>query len=198
MKDSDKGQFFQIMSAVGELYGKEVSEQFLSVYFEALKPYELRQVRYALNAHVKNPDNGQFLPKPADIIRILDGQGSEKAIDAWKKVMEALRTEGSYRTVVFDDPIIHIAIQTMGGWGSLGRRSDDVSYMANEFQKYYAHFFKQKPREWPRKLYGILGNEEPALIGDKDQALCVLAGESDKRLFRVEQMLGQEVKNANH
>ena len=72
---------------------------------------DLRAVADALNRHAVNPDNGQFLPKPADIVRLINGNTVDRALVAWSTVERAIRSTGPYQSVVFDSPeIIGLAV----------------------------------------------------------------------------------------
>jgi len=68
MQENDKLKFAEIMTGIGELYNKTISKPFLSIFFEALKEHDIESVVLAISAHVRNAENGQFFPKPADII----------------------------------------------------------------------------------------------------------------------------------
>ncbi len=54
---------------------------------------------------MQNAEAGQFPPKPADLIRFLDGTGESRAMGAWSLVERTLRRIGPYQSLVFDDPI---------------------------------------------------------------------------------------------
>src|SRR5437870_914018 len=119
MQSRDLGKFTILMAGIGELYGKNISSHLIDIYWQVLKQYELVDVQNAFQSHVQNPDCGQFFPKPADIVRFIEGSGETKALLAWAKVERAIRQLGSYQSVVFDDSLIHIVIEDMGGWVKL-------------------------------------------------------------------------------
>jgi len=43
----------------------------------------------------------------------------DRSLLAWDRVLEAIREHGGYQTVKFDDPAIHAAIRSCGGWVAL-------------------------------------------------------------------------------
>lgn len=193
MKPNDFENFSEMLSAVGGLYGKEISEMTISLYFNALKDYDLSAVRQAFNRHVKNPDSGQFMPKPADLIRMMSGTSLDAAMEAWAKVDKAVRQVGTYASVVFDDPLIHRAIADIGGWVKLGTKTDDEwPFVARDFQniyKGYAH--RNETPEYDPVLIGIadahneaegFATEPPKLIGNAEQAQKVMIGGTSTRL----------------
>jgi len=80
-----------MLSAVAAVYGREITPEVTAIYWAALAPYDLAAVRQAFDRHVRNPDAGQFLPKPADLIRMLGGTTADSAMQAWVKVERAIR-----------------------------------------------------------------------------------------------------------
>lgn len=179
-------KFTEMMGVVGELYGKTISPQLTDIYWRVLKQYELQDVRQAFLAHMTNPDCGQYFPKPADIVRFIDGSGETKALQAWAKVEKAIIQVGRYQSIAFDDPLIHAVIEDMGGWGKLcSMNNDQMPFCANEFQKRYMGFVSKKPNRHPKYLYGLTECENtkngfdivpPLLIGDAKKAEQVIIG----------------------
>jgi hypothetical protein len=195
MKLHDMPAFAQVMVGLGELYGKPVSETLIDLYWAALKRFEITAIRRAVHTHINNPDVGQFMPKPADIVRYLEGSGNAKALQAWSKVTYAIKQVGCYETIVFDDALIHAVIQDMGGWIELCKGSDRaLSFRAHEFEKRYGGYLLHEPVAYPRQLTGqfeadngIKGFEskQPILIGDEHRALQVyLGGQGDPKLIQ--------------
>lgn len=188
MKRDDAPQFKQTLAAVYSLYGKEITPMVLTIWFEALKGYDVKAISDALSRHCVNPDNGQFLPKPADVVRLIDGGSEDAALLAWAKVDRAVRSVGPYATVVFDDPLIHFAVTHLGGWVSLGQKTDDEwPFVRNQFVTLY-RAGRSRTFEYPRKLVGIAEAESsraaqrtpvPTLIGDAKRAEQVLARGED-------------------
>lgn len=185
MKQADFDQFNQIISAVGELYSKPVGEFAISLWWNALSGYELKVVQEALSRHVRNPDNGQFMPKPADVVRMMQGSTQDSALSAWAKVDRTMRQIGPYETVVFDDPLIHVVLQEMGGWVALSTKVDDEwPFVAKEFENRYRGFkARGEVPQYPQMIMGIAeayngqkGFEitQPMLVGDANKAKSVM------------------------
>lgn len=185
MTPQDHEMFAKMLIAVGELYSKEVTPTMISLYFKSLAEYDIKDIGRAFNLHVKNPDNGQFFPKPADIVRMLEGNTENQGMLAWVKVRDAVGRAGPWRTVAFDDPIIHLVIVDMGGWPKLcDMGADDEPFIAKEFEKRYRSYRAQgRPSVFPRSLHGLAdkansGKYAPQpvlLIGDHNAASNVLA-----------------------
>jgi hypothetical protein len=180
MKPEDKERFAQLMIGVAELYGKKLSNQLLNIYWAALTAYSLEEVNAALNRHALSPDVGQFMPKPADIVRCLEGSSSTQALQAWTKVINAIKQVGAYSSVIFDDPLIHAVIYDMGGWIRLCQsKEDEAGFRSREFEKRYSAYVLQPPTAYPAHLPGVIeqqnalagfAKEPPMLIGDKSSA----------------------------
>lgn len=184
MRIEEAPQFSQLMTALGELYGKPLTEALHEIYWLALERYELEEIKQAIVRHVNSPDCGQFMPKPADLIRALGGNTESQAKLAWSKVEKALKHHGPYQTVVFDDPTIHAVISDMGGWVFFGSVTDvDWKFMAQDFEKRYRAYAQNPTNQFPPKLIGmaechnrILHEKipEPILIGDPAKARKIL------------------------
>jgi len=156
MTEDEKKIFLQSLVGIAEIYGKTLSESLIRVYWEILKRYDVEDVARSFTQHASNPDAGQFMPKPADIIKCIDGGGDSRSLKAWTKVEKAIRTVGPYQTVVFDDLIIHKVIEDLGGWISLNAITDkELPFKANEFSKRYLGYIMRSNIKYPKKLIGI-------------------------------------------
>lgn len=182
MKREDADPFRQVIAATYTLYGKELSAQALSLWFEALKRYDLRAISAALSAHCTNPDTGQFLPRPADVVKMIEGGSDDAALVAWAKLDRALRVVGPHVTVVFDDPLIHLAVEALGGWVKLGYLTEeDWKFQRQPFVTLY-RAARQRPgsQQHAAKLIGIAEStngakhrEAPTFIGNPEACRAV-------------------------
>ena len=94
MQQPDRKRFASCLMACAEIYGKTLSDSVSAVWWDALKGYEIEAVEAAFGRHFRSPDVGQFMPKPADIIRMLAGTSLDGSMVAWSKVDKAVRTVG--------------------------------------------------------------------------------------------------------
>ena len=174
-----------------EFYEKEFSEFAITVWLGALKGFEMEQIKRAFAYHIARADNGQFMPKPADIVRILRGSTSDRASVAWGKVDKAVRSIGNYQSIVFDDPIIHLVIEDMGGWVQICSKSDrDWPFTENHFKTSYKGYASRSERPQPMKrLIGLTEADcerhgrrvpDPILIGDQRKALALFNSGNDQ------------------
>lgn len=186
MRVEEFEEFRTLLQGVHDFYGRDLTNFGLSVWWQAMKPYDLAAVRDAMGRHCVNPDTGQFLPKPADVVRMIGGRTVDAAQQAWSKVDQAVRRIGTYTSVVFDDPLVHRVIADMGGWIPLGaKREDEWPFVAREFEtRYRGYAMRGETPPYPARLVGISEHEnalagqpiaDPVLIGDTAKAQRVLA-----------------------
>lgn len=187
MDCTDKKAFAAMMFPLGKIYDLGLEDKLImQIWFTALSDYSVQEVASAVTRFIKNPDSA-YKPKPADILRMIEGTSADQAMNAWSKVEAAIRRVGSYQTVVFDDPTIHRIIDDMGGWVDICQTSEDeLPFRSKEFCNRYRGFVSR--REIPqhnRRLYGLIdtkngadgyGDTDPVLIGNHVLALEVMEG----------------------
>lgn len=185
MRQDEHQAFAEFLGGVLGFYGQSVTAFAMSVWWQACENFELSQVRKAMTAHAMDPDRGQFPPKPADIVRQLQGTHADRSLMAWGKVYEAMGRVGAYTSVAFDDPAIHSAIEDMGGWPALCRSTmDELPFVQKRFCD--AHkAYTARGHTSPHPAY-LMGEHEainrkdgrriaaPVLIGDPEQAQLVM------------------------
>lgn len=194
MKQEDFSKFKEGVQGVYSFYGKEVSDFGLDVWWNSLRPYDLSAVIDSFNRHLMNPDTGQWLPKPADIVKMFGGRTQDRALQAWSKVDRAVRSVGPYESVVFDDPLVHRVLHEMGGWIGLSQKTEDEwPFVAKEFEnRYRAYAMRSESPDYPPVLIGIaeahnagkgLRTDAPRLIGNAERAELVMRGGSNVNLI---------------
>jgi hypothetical protein len=190
MSPADKPAFATALIEVGELYSRKLSTVMIEIYWLALKNHPIEAVTSAFAAHLTDPEKGAFMPKPADLIlHLAGGPPKDQAALAWAKVERAIRLVGAYQTVVFDDPIIMMALGDMGSWPALCHtREEDMPFKDKEFRDLYAAYLKRPKGEYPRSLPGLLDQTNapqgfrlspPVLLEDVQKALTVWHGGKD-------------------
>lgn len=202
MQPSDRERFAALIADVLAFYGQTPSHFALDVWWQACQPYEFERVQRALGRHAVDPERGVFAPKPADLVRQVAGTPTDRAARAWSLALDAASKVGAYTDVAFDDPIIHAVIEDLGGWIALCRTSaEQLSYLQHRFTEgYRAYVHRGDLQQWPAKLRGDRSPDEayllrglarpaPALIGDPERAMRVMAGgaaESKRITFAAE------------
>jgi hypothetical protein len=192
----DRETFAGALVACANLYGRSLSADAIDLFCRTMARYETDEVLRALELHVLDPDVGQYLPKPADLVRRITGGNGNRAALAWAKVAHAIRTVGIYQSVVFDDPLIHACLAEMGGWiKACELKEDEMPFRARDFERLYLGYRQRgETPHYPPKLIGkaeAYNGEKgyevapPLLLGDAKVARMVYEGGSDKpRLAR--------------
>lgn len=197
MTPDDFEAFSELVSATSDVLDrKPLSGTALQVWWAALSMYDFAAVRRAFSVHMRDPDRGQFMPKPADIIRAIGGTTQDAALRAWAMVDKAVRQVGTYQSVVFEDAYIHRAIADMGGWIALGQKKEDEwPFVAREFEnRYRGYAARRESPEYQRVLIGVYEAANatngqpiapPRLIGNPERCNAVLAGGSSAPMLTV-------------
>jgi hypothetical protein len=200
MKSSDRLDFAGLMNGLGEYYGKQISPSLADIYWNGLQQYDFTEVSAAINAHVRNTETGQFMPKIADVERYLHGSTGTRAMQAWLRVANAIQAVGTYQSVKFDDPLIHACIEDMGGWPEMGQiLEDDLHFRIREFEKRYMAYLQSPPLrvispillglyESHDRTLGYRGLHEPVMMSEveqKEQALRLEAAKAQPEPVKI-------------
>jgi hypothetical protein len=207
MTNDDRAGFAELMTAVYSFHRIELTKTALTVWWMALKHYDLPAITDAVGRFLMNPDQGQFLPKPADVVRMMHGTTVDSALLAWSMVERAVRSIGPYESVCFDDPIVNRVIADMGGWIHLGQcdEAKEWVFRAKEFQTRYRGIKATNAKfEHPRSLCGIAEAEcarngqrlpEPLLIGDASRAAQVYSTGGEAGALLVARAVSKVLSN---
>jgi len=196
MTERDFDEFSTMLKTLAEYFGKSLTPGVVAVYWQGLRDLEISELRAALNAHAQNPDSGMFMPKIADIRRMVGGTTQDSALVAWSKVDCAMRYVGPYADVVFDDPIIHRVVRDMGGWIRVGSKGDDEwPFVAKEFEtRYRGYRMRGEVPAYEPVLIGMAGAhnrkagfaiDPPRLIGDQEACQRVQRGGTTDPLLAI-------------
>jgi hypothetical protein len=190
MRQDQQDEFVSLITDVLKFYRQDTTPFTLEVWWQACQRFDLDQVRRALTGHAMDAERGVFAPKPADIVRKLEGTSSDRAMLAWGKALDAMQRVGAYSDVVFDDPAIHAAIEDLGGWPKVCRaETKDMSYLQHRFCESHRAYTESGAFDYPRILMGDRSPDEmfakkglkppkPAVIGETEMARLVYKGGS--------------------
>lgn len=186
MQPNDRKTFVTLITGIADYYSKELSITSIGLYWEGLKQYDYPAIERALWQHTQNPDSGQFMPKIADVTKVLQGRTEDQAQLAWSKVDGAVRRIGVWADVAFDDPIIHRVLHDMGGWVRINSFEDENwPFVAKEFITRYRGFrISGQVPEYPKYLLGTASTHNTAeglakpcvrLVGNQAATLQVIS-----------------------
>lgn len=174
----------KVLGGVYSFYEKELTMFHIAVWERVLADFDMDVIRAVFDAHMMDPESGKWLPKPADIAKLLHGTRAERSAVAWGLVLHACQRVGAYASVAFDDPVVHCVIEDLGGWPAVCHvQIDELPFLEARFHKAYAAHAKAGTQHPPR-LVGItdasnglrgFGHSEPVLIGDPKKAALTLA-----------------------
>jgi hypothetical protein len=70
---SNQNDFKSMMAMLSSVYSKAVTPDMIKAYWMMLGEYPSEVVNQAAYKHMKDPKSGQYFPKPADLMRYIDG-----------------------------------------------------------------------------------------------------------------------------
>ena len=127
----DENGFKEQVVMLGEVFDKKITGGLIKIYWETLRQYSDEQAANAISAHVRT---GTFFPRPADLIKLIDGTSEENAHEAWAEVLRQLT---DFANAKFD-PATERAVQAMGGAEYLSHMSyHDLEFKKKDFLDYY-------------------------------------------------------------
>jgi len=182
MNGQDVKAFTEMIQALSEVYKNPLSKFAIKIYWNALKGYPLESLLKAGESLAKSL---RWMPKPADFVEAIDGGVGDRSAHAWHKVKRAIEDVGAYRSVVFDDPLIHATVMSMGTWPEICRTPiKELPFVAKRFESTYRAAEQNPPESHQGKLIGIsdggnMGRHDghvrpPVMIGDVKRAAEVL------------------------
>jgi len=159
MNNLNKKDFADLIAGIGEVYSKQVSKAMMTIYFDALKGFDIDQVKLGFNQHVIDPKHGSFFPKPADIIRQLQTKEiptEDKALLAWNQIIREMRRVGSYGSLKLDDRQAMAAIKAVKSWKDLCAMPESgLTWVKKEFMANYSMYDHTPLDALPSSLPGL-------------------------------------------
>lgn len=184
MNTQDLPRFAASLTAMAVLFDKPITPQVTEIYFRALQHFTIDEVEAGIS---KSCHTLKFFPRPVELTEAVAGGSAnieDKAMTEACRVLEAIKAVGTYRTVVFDDPVTQaVIVQQFGGWSRFSElREDEEKWFIKDFAAGYKAFARMGIKHYGA-LPGIAANqnaltgrqwaEQPALIGDTQKALAV-------------------------
>jgi Domain of unknown function (DUF6475) len=183
-----KTTFRNGMATLCEIYEREPTDLLLKAYYATLKILSDEEFTKAVGAVMSNNVFNK-LPRPAEIMEMVNGKPEDAAQIALRKLEEGLQKYGCYDSVAFDDPLIHAVVQGMGGWIAVSEASatEEWKWLRKDFEKLYLALVRNRPAalRTPPTLAGFheIGNNargfeshvEVKFIGDEKKAKKLLS-----------------------
>jgi hypothetical protein len=197
MEHNDRPRFASLMKAHGETFGNTApSKEKMEIYFRALSEFTIEQMDEAIIHIIKTRKITSTFPVPGEISEAIGGDVGSAAIIALDKAEKAAATHGSYKSVQFDDPVIHMVITAMGGWYKFCCPAaygdpQDWHWKAKEFKSIYETFSRRQTADCPTVLYGLSDTNNGASGAQGLGRLPVQIGDQKK----IEQWTVEAKKN---
>lgn len=186
MTRQDAARFSSSLAAMAALFEKEPVPQVVEIYFRALERFSIGEVEEGIS---KACSTMKFFPKPVELIDcITGGTGNlaDKAMVEACRVLEAIKSVGTYVTVCFDDAVTQaVIVQQFGGWAKFGDMlADAEKWFIKDFCAGYQAFSRQNVRHygalpgWSHMQNALTGREReetPVYIGDVEKAKAIHA-----------------------
>ena len=156
MGPEDFGKFAETLSHVAKLYGVRLTDEKVSLFFDACRSLSPEQFAVGIKRHVKR---GKFFPSPSELFEALFGTEEDQAMLAWCDVLRAVRACGSGGPVRFCDLRIHFVIESMGGWVHVASAIEKgEKWVMKDFKNGYVFALKKGVDE---------DGVKPYLLGDR-------------------------------
>lgn len=143
MKEANR--FRALMTGLGELYGKEITQGLSDMYWAALSDYSDQEVDAAIKRGIRKWRCVNRIPSPAEIIEEIMGTASDQSLAAWEQLQAGVHRAGTYQSVHFEDGKMGRVIQLLGGWEAVCQwPMSELQYRRKEFMDAYKALPAQK------------------------------------------------------
>jgi len=171
MKNEDFDEFRRTLLELAVIHDKTITKSLGQMYWNALIEVPIEDFRKAVAAHNRDPDQGMFFPKPANLIKHISGTSKQqsqaiedRASMAWQTVMGEISRIGSYATLKLEDKQAIAAVKAIGGWKHIcSLTTDQLVWAGKEFVSAYEQYNRTDVALLPDKLPGRIELQEQAL-----------------------------------
>jgi len=166
-----KKLFAQYFNLLCELEDKTPSEALTKFYYEVVKHLSDAEFEEKMKQLLLTWKQN-YLPKPAEFLVSNAEELERRAYVALNKLMNVIEDYGAYASVKFDDPVIHMVVQNMGGWVEVCKTevTEWQRFKKNEFIKLYK-IYSIHPVDHPDVLIGI-HEIENSILGFEYKKIC--------------------------
>lgn len=167
--------FWEGIKTIEAVLGKEFTDDQSRIYSMLLNDIPEENFINGINTMLRERVYSN-LPMPADIRKYCLETREEdldiRVATARNKIKKAMDSIGTYVTVAFDDPIIHLVIRDFGGWIKLGMT--DMEEFENllkwDLPRLYKAYATRKNADIPLTLEGKADDKTVKYIGNEEKA----------------------------
>tara|TARA_R110000744_G_scaffold351337_1_gene457161 strand:- start:1456 stop:2055 length:600 start_codon:yes stop_codon:yes gene_type:complete len=162
MDKNDGNKFKELITAINLTYEEDFTESKTLLWWNLFKPYSAIAFERAVYQHISCPDSGQFSPKPANIMKFINGntkqneqQLEDKADIAWLTITGEVKRVGSWGSLKMEDKQALAAVKSLGGWKFICSKTEaELVWLHKEFIATYKNFERTDVNLLPNKLPG--------------------------------------------
>lgn len=162
MIENDGNKFRELITAINVTYGEDFTEPQILLWWNLFKPHSIETFEQAVYQHMACPDAGMFAPKPANLMKFINGTSkqNEQAIDdkaeiAWHVIEGEIRRIGSHTSLRMEDRQALAAVKAIGGWKKIcGLTISELTWAHKEFVAAYKNYERTDVNLLPDKLPG--------------------------------------------
>lgn len=192
MQSKDQQRFAKILTATAELYGKDLNEMVIDLYYQTFQKYSINDISAAFTNHIKS---SKYFPTPSEILEQLKGVGDDleaRSLQQATTVWNAIARIGHGNSVRFKDPITAAVVKGVyGGWCKLASETKEAEqkWFIKDFTTYYQSYARagakchEKQLGWHEHQNQLRGYDfEPAtyLIGSSADEIELLGIDNEE------------------
>jgi hypothetical protein len=159
----DYAAFLKQIDMLRQIYGGELSDSVVQLYWAAFEEYTLEEFLTA-TTHIVRTHKWNTFPKPAEFVEYMQPVEDMvlKGEDGLKALYDMQSDVGYYGSPVFTDPALKWTVDAMGGWCACisDIRSDvmdhkDFGFWERRFKDLYARCYQQGRKPVTMKAIGF-------------------------------------------
>jgi hypothetical protein len=142
MKKEYLPKLTELIAAMAATFNREVDEAMFLGYEMALSDLSIEAIQTAVQMALRSC---KFMPTGAELRELAgDVSPKERAAVALGVVDLAIKTDGYYRSVNFDDPLVNATIRSLGGWEHASTLEGEfaINQWRRDFKDTYVAFCK--------------------------------------------------------
>jgi len=182
MDNATKRYLAEALTGMASVHDKELPTAAIAIWAQSLDGYSRDDLAKAFNRHARR---SKFMPKPSDIIAIIEGRDDEStqgvlaaAEHAFYVAIRAIGSVGRYNTPDFADSATSMAIELMGGWSSFCDMTDrEEPFERKRFCELYARALKNG--DGPGLLSGSADRRRIVSVASTGRTKQLTDGKSD-------------------
>lgn len=132
-----KARFLKLMLGLSENFSANLTDNGLSLRYEALKQYQIESLE---NAAIELLRTRKYttMPTVADFVELLEGSKADKAEYQFSLVVRAIKQTGRNKNPKFKDPVTQYLVDERFGWAAICNKPEkDIEFFGKDFKAAY-------------------------------------------------------------